>query len=201
MAATISTLENFKIVLNDYVRLTAPVTCLNCGKTVKMVGETKKNGNWWCGYCFNTVPFEESAWPVAVPFTKLGAKLEPETQGQPLGLPAANFPMNIETGFLVPSYGSRTSRKQNLLLSVANDFTRFGRIKSGSIWQFDLTWNGRASSEYEVLLAFADSQGFHLPFNYTDPVRQTSHILYFDSDILMEPESFDTLNFSVKLTE
>jgi hypothetical protein len=205
--------EQFLLIINDFVKLSQPMECPNCHRQTKLVGETKKFGNWICGFCLHYFPYKDNQEiEVEVPFIKLTNQLdisEPQhlissLSTQPLGVAPVDFPMDITTGFLVPSYsgGYTIERKRNVLLAQAIDFTRFGRIKSGIIWQFDLGYDDRTVDEYETLISFADTQGNHLPFNYTDPFRQSSHICYLESDVSpAKPASFDGVSFSIKISE
>jgi hypothetical protein len=201
-------LATVKTVLADYVKLSEPYTCKDCGETTKLIGETRANGNWICPNCFAYYPYKTNPdIKVSVPFTILTDQLEekdkPKASGL-LALPSATFPMNLTTGFLVPSYSNnyRIKRKRNVLLAQAIDFTRFGRIKSGEVWSFELGFGDRQRVEYETLIDFVNSQGYHLPFNYTDPFRGTAHVCYFDSDVSdAQPASFDGVSFSVSITE
>ena len=203
------TLEQFKPILNDFVRLSATGECPNCHKTTQLVGETRLNGNWICPWCYTYFPYKDNPdIPVEVPFIKITNEFQQVPVGAPLGdPPAATFPMvtnpaDPNNGFLVPSYSYKFKRKRRVLLAEMDDFTRTGRIKSGSIWQFDLVWNNRSVAEYEALVEFLDQQGYHLPFNYTDQVRGSNHICYFDSDVSeFSTESFDEGSFSVRITE
>lgn len=197
--------EQLVKVISDFIKLSEKVECPNCKKETKMIGEVRKNGNWWCPFCTAWFPFKEVSIATEVPFIKLTDQLnttEPSVlMGEPLGAPNVDFPMNLDTDFLVPSYGSKSRRKRNVLLGQAIDFTRYGRIKSGSIWQFDLTFNERSRLEFETLLSFSAAQGYHLPFNYINPFRNTVHICYFDSEVEGDEVSFDTVNFTVRLSE
>lgn len=193
-------------ILRDYIRLSSPTKCENCGRTTKFIGETRKFGNWYCPYCEQHYPYKENPNIVVdVPFVKLTDQLQNERQpfgAALLGDPVTTeFPMDTETGFLVPSFGYKISRKKNVLLAQAIDFTRFGRIKSGNIWQFDLVWNDRPVAEFETLVSFCDTQGYHLPFIYNDQVRHSTHICFFDSDVEAPAHSFDGMSFSVRITE
>lgn len=200
-------LTTMKMVLSDYVKLSEPYTCAECGETSKLIGETKVNGNWICPNCFSYYPYKSNPdIRVLTPFTILTNQLEeekPKASGL-MGLPTATFPMNMTTGFLVPSYshGYRIKRRRNVLLAQAIDFTRYGRIKSGEVWQFELGFGDRQRAEYETLVDFVNSQGYHIPFNYTDPFRGTAHVCYFDSDVSdAQPSSFDGVSFSVNISE
>ena len=205
----ILTPQAMRIILSDFVRLSEEVTCPNCGKTTKMVGETRVNGNWICPECLAVFPYKTKKLAVSAPFVKLTNQLLKTTAPlSPVGLgplgdpPTETFPLNMTTGFLVPSYSYKIKRKRNALLGQASDFTRYGRIKSGSIWQFDLVFNGRARDEFEVLVAFANTVGYHIPFNYHDAFRGSDHICYFDSDVSDgDVTSFDEISFSVRITE
>jgi hypothetical protein len=201
--------QQFLTIIDEFVKLSEIIECSNCGKQTKLIGETRKFGNWVCPYCFTYFPYIETPnIKIEVPFIKLTDQLnnEPIKQSSQLfGDPVTvDFPMDMDTGFLVPSYtsGYEISRKRNLLLAQAIDFTRFGRIKAGVIWQYNLGYDDRTSDEYETLISFADSMGYHLPFNYTDPFRGSNHICYFDSDVSpAQPASFDGVSFSVKISE
>jgi hypothetical protein len=200
------TTEQFQTVIKDFVRLSAEGKCPECGEETKLVGEVRENGNWVCPYCLTYFP--QGDVQAEVPFIKLTNELSLKSSAQPKGesiLLGVNpsFPMNVSTGFLVPSYSYRIKRKRNAKLAVMSDFTRKGRIKSGNIWQFDLSWNQRPIEEYTTLIAFAEERGYHLPFDYTDPVlNDVTRICYFDSDVSdAEPSSFDSFNFSVRITE
>ena len=200
-------IEQFKEILQDFVRLSDEISCPNCGETTKLVGETRKLGNWICPYCMEYFPYKDNPEiKTIVPFTKLTTELDTSIKlsSQPLGVAPVDFPMDIATGFLVPSYsnGYEIKRKRNTLLAQAIDFTRFGRIKSGLIWQFNLAYFDRTSDEYETLASFAETQGNHLPFNYTDPFRQSTHVCYFESDISpAQAASFDGVSFSILISE
>ena len=198
------------LVTNNFIKLSKPVECEVCHNTAKFIGESRTTGGWICPFCRQYYPYKD--FPdieIEVPFTKLSNQLEintlPMKLSQPLSTPVTvDFPMDISTGFLVPNYSSgyRIKRKTNNLLGQAIDFTRYGRIKSGMIWQFDLGYDDRQVSEYETLAAFALTQGSHLPFNYTDPFRGSAHVCYFDSDISdAEPVSFDGVSFSISISE
>lgn len=196
--------DNLEKLLEGFIKLSVPTTCPNCEKTTKLIGERAATGNWWCPFCVQFFPYAEfPGIETEVPFTKLTTQLEPSLlqTAAPLGLPGDDFPMDLATGFLVPSYTHKIRRKRNILLATAIDFTRYGRIKSGTIWQYDLQFNERDLSEFETLASFVDTQGYHLPFNYTDPVRGTSHVMYFDSDVEGEAEPVNTISFGVRITE
>jgi hypothetical protein len=201
--------SQLRLIMSDFVRLSNTVTCPECGNETKMIGETRDNGNWICPFCLTYFPIKQTPQiTLGVPFTKLTDQLENKPQrGILLGVPPDTFPMELNTaspnyGFLVPSYSYKIKRKRNILLAVMDDFSRTGRDKGGVIWQFDLIWNERTREEYEELISFADNMAYHLPFNYTDVFRGTTHICYFDSDVSdAEPASFDNVNFSVRITE
>jgi hypothetical protein len=195
--------EQLVNVLTDFIKLSEKTECPNCKKLTKMIGEVRKNGNWWCPFCTTWFPYRDLNLAVDVPFVKLTDQLNTETKplGAPLGVPDVDFPMDLSTGFLVPSYGSKTRRKRNVLLGQAIDFTRYGRIKSGSIWQFDWTWNNRSRQEYDTLISFSAEMGYHLAFNLINPFRNTVHICYFDSEVEGDEQEFDTISFSVRLSE
>lgn len=192
-------------ILNDYIKLSVPYQCQNCGKISKMIGETRINGNWWCPFCAAFYSYKDSNIPVEIPFIKLTSQLDHDVESaqiKPLGVNATvEFPMNLNTGFLVPSFSYKIRRKRNVLLAQAIDFTRYGRMKSGAIWQYDLVFNNREISEFEVLISFADTQGFHIPFIYRDPLRGSTHNCYFDSEVEGDPSSFNEINFSVRISE
>jgi hypothetical protein len=197
---------NLNTIIKDFVKISKPVVCVNCGEHTKLIGETLPNGGWGCPFCAAYYTYaDHPEVKVDVPFIKLTDQLETKQESILLGdPPTATFPMDMVTGFLVPSYSTpyKIKRKKRVLLAEAIDFTRFGRIKSGLKWAFDLTWNDRPRDEYEVLIAFADTQGFQLPFNYTCPFRGSSHICYFDSDVSDgDVASFDDISFSVRITE
>jgi hypothetical protein len=196
-------LETAKLILTDFVQFSEIMPCPNCDKETKLIGETKVNGNWFCPFCLTYFPYKDHNFEIAVPFTRLTNELEPmKPQSILMGDPLVDFPMDLNTGFLVPSYSYKIKRKRNVLLAVMEDFTRTGRIKSGTIWQFDLIWNERPIQEYEALIEFADLQGYHLPFQYTDVIRGTGHVCYADSDVSdAEADSFDTVRFSWRITE
>jgi len=204
MAQTANETELLK-VLSDYIRLSEPFTCTNCGKTSRLIGEPRINGNWWCPFCFTYYPYKETPdIQIEVPLVKLTNQLETAPKGvvlEPLGTPSTVFPMDLTTGFLVPSYSTKIRRKRNVLLAQAIDFTRYGRIKSESIWQFDLVFNKRMIAEFEVLISFADTQGYHLPFVYTDPIRHSTHTAFFDSDVEGDEVDFNVMDFSVRISE
>jgi hypothetical protein len=196
--------SEFKLIIADFVRLSTSTTCPNCERTTKFVGETRDNGNWICPWCYSVFPIKNTAEIITeVPFVKLTDQLINQPLAAPLGdPPSATFPMNTTTGFLVPSYSYKFRRKRRILLAEMDDFTRAGRIKSGSIWQFDLVWSDRSVAEYEALVEFIDVQGYHLPFNYTDVIRGSNHVCFFDSDASeFDTQSFDDGNFSVRITE
>jgi hypothetical protein len=202
----IITPETFKLIISDFVRISKNTVCPNCNQETKFIGESLLNGNWVCSWCFAYFPYRDNPdIEIETPFIKLTNQLapsEPKSQSILLGDAPVDFPMNLTTGFLVPSYGYKLRRKRNAMLAVMDDFTRTGRIKSGNIWLFDLQWVDRSKEEYEALDAFADVQGFHEPFNYTDVFTGNEHICYFDSDISdAVPSSFDAVDFSIKITE
>jgi len=123
-----------------------------------------------------------------------GATSDPPSNGYPV------YPHDLVTGFLVPNYGTKPKVHQKILLAVAEDGTRTGRIKSGQTYGFDLVYKSRSKSEYMTLLSFAVTQGFHLPFNYYDKWRDAWFVLYFDSELEGEYSSFDEIDFSVSVT-
>lgn len=193
--------ENLLPIVNDYVRVSEMIKCPKCGESVTMIGETKANGNWWCINCGQYFPYRENNFPVSQLFTKVSQPTQLKLGG-PLGdPPEENFPMDLETSFLVPSYSSAIHRRVKTLVEVTEDYTRTGRLKNLGQFAFDLKFNQKTLDEYETLLAFWETQRYHLPFNYTDPFRNTSHICYFDSEVEAEPESFDLISFSVRITE
>jgi hypothetical protein len=206
---TTITEQQLKNVIQDFVRLSEETVCGNCGRQSKLIGETREFGNWVCPYCLTYFPYKDNPKIlVEIPFIKLTTQLDnaqPKSLQQPLGVAPVDFPMDLSTGFLVPSYSSsayRIKRKRNVLLGQAIDFTRFGRIKSGLVWGFVLGYNDRTQDEYETLASFAETMGNHNPFNYTDPFRQSSHVCFFESDISdAEPASFDGVSFSIEISE
>jgi len=123
-----------------------------------------------------------------------GALTDPPDNGYP------EYPHDLVTGALVPNYGTKPKVQQKVLLAVAEDGTRTGRIKSGRIFGFELVYKARPKAEYMTLLAFTGTQGFHLPFNYYDKWRDEWFVLYFDSEIEGEYSSFDSIDFSISVT-
>ncbi len=120
-----------------------------------------------------------------------GANSDPPANGYP------SYPHNLVTGFLVPSYGTKPKVHQRVLLAVAEDGTRTGRIKSGIQYGFDLVYKNRSTSEYATLMSFWQTMGLHLPFNYYDKLQNVWFTLYFDSEIEGEYLSFALIDFSV----
>lgn len=229
-------------LIDAQVYLSYPTRCPNCDGFVRLVGEHKLNGNWYCPLCSaywayseleESIPWEKRFWSVQnqselildkSPMSSFQPKLPvitgvlfPETFGSstpfegktptPLGgilfgdTPAPNFPMNIVTGFLVPSYGYRIRRERKYLLAIAEDGTRTGRVKGGMKWGFELVFKNRPKTEMDTLIGFWETQGFWTAFDYTDPFKETEHLCYFDSKVEIEVISFDTADFSVTIVE
>lgn len=223
-------------LLKNPVFLSYATVCPECGTNVRLVGEHKPHGNWYCPKCMAYWPYdtltksirwEKKAWRVQNPSEVLLDNSPmaqynpvPVNEGviaQPRGAVRSGaseidlggggvlleepFPQNLDTGFLVPSYGYKLNRKRRYLLAVAEDGTRTGRIKGPSTWSFDLVWKNRSREEYETLLAFWELKGYANVFSYRDAIRQSDHLCYFDSEIEAEASSFDVLDFSCTITE
>jgi ribosomal protein L37AE/L43A len=223
------------LVKTGFVYLSYPTACPNCDNFVRLIGERKKNGSWFCPVCtayweYNKleqqIPWEKAAWKVQTP-SEIIIDRSPMSQFVPFGQNptgfmqqfggmtprgavsfdptpialAEEFPQNLETGFLTPSFGYRIKRKRRYLLAIAEDGTRTGRVKGGLSWGFDLVFKNRQKDEYDTLVAFWDLMGLWTPFQYTDPIKHTVHTCYFDSEVEAEASSFDALDFNVTITE
>jgi hypothetical protein len=234
---TVHTLHDLDPVIENLVRtgfvyLSYPTACPNCDNFVRLIGERKKNGSWYCPVCTGyweyskldkQIPWEKAAWKVQTPsevivdrsplsqFVTFGQDptgfmaqfggMVPRT-ARPWGDPVANtFPHDLASGFLTPSFGYRIKRKRRYLLAIAEDGTRTGRVKGGLSWGFDLVFKNRQKDEYDTLVAFWDTMGLWTPFNYTDTIKGTSHVCYFDSEVEAEASSFDALDFNVTISE
>jgi hypothetical protein len=211
------------------VFLSFPVSCPECQTNVRLIGEHKTHGNWYCPNCVSywpydtlteKIPWEKRAWKVQsleeilVNNSPMSTFSVPKSAGvltvpknglrgslAPLGDPLPVFPQNLTTGFLVPSYGYKLKRKRRYLLAVAEDGTRTGRTKGAFTWGFDLVFKNRTKDEYDTLLAFWELRGYAGAFTYVDAMRNSTHTTYFDSEIEAEGSSFDALDFSVQITE
>jgi hypothetical protein len=219
------------------VYLSYPTRCLNCDSFVRLVGEHRRHGNWFCPVCTayweydkldKPIPWEKRGWKVqsvaevlvdSSPLSQfvelpqgydglLAGESGPRSSSllagpaMPWGDPVtANYPMDFVTSFLVPNVGYRIRRKRKYLLSVAEDGTRTGRTKGPLSWGFDLVYTDRSLAEFNTCLSFFEAQAHASPFNFTDPLRGTNHILYFDSEVEADAESFDTVSWGVTLTE
>jgi hypothetical protein len=218
-------------LIKNPVFLSHPTVCTVCGSNVRLVGEHKLHGNWYCPVCAAYWPYdtlvepikwEKRGWRVKEvsevildnsPMSQFNTLPVSMSQRRPLGdamiigegedniESGIVFPQNITTGFLVPSYGYKLKRKRRYLLAVAEDGTRTGRVKGGFTWAFDLVWKNRTLTEYNTLLAFWEAQGYASAFTYVDAIRGSSHACYFDSEIEAEASSFDVIDFSCTITE
>src|SRR6185436_12044364 len=112
-------------IKHSFVKLSEPVQCEKCDETVKLVGELRENGNWYCPSCeeINIGDFIPE-----VPFIKFDAIEEKSSSVTPLmggmlfGTGTPSFPMNLSTGFLVPSYSYKIVRKRRILIASTEDF-------------------------------------------------------------------------------
>lgn len=215
-------------LLKNPVFLSYPTACPECGTNVRLVGEHKLHGNWYCPKCMAYWPYdtltepiawEKKAWKVQsssevlldnspmaqynpVPLNAGVVEEGPQLMGSILlGDPLPVFPQNLTTGFLVPSFGYKQKRKRRYLLAVAEDGTRTGRVKGPFTWAFDLVWKNRSLEEYNTLLAFWETQGYAGQFVFQDAIRNSLHNVYFDSEIEAEASSFDVIDFNVSITE
>jgi len=126
--------------------------------------------------------------------TPLGAQSPPPDNGFPM------FPHDLVTGFLVPNFGTKPKARQKVLLAVTEDGTRTGRVKSGTIYGFELVYKARPKAEYDALMEFWLVQSYMNYFNYYDKWQDRWYTLCFDSEIEAEYSSFDSIDFSVTVT-
>lgn len=100
------------------------------------------------------------------------------------------------------SYGTKPRPKRRQLLVTLEDGKRTGRVKSPTIWTYELVFTRRTIAEYETLVQFWDTMGYSTPFTYVDPIRQTTHTVYFDGELESNGyTSFNDIDFNVTVTE
>jgi hypothetical protein len=102
---------------------------------------------------------------------------------------------------LEPDYTYKVHRQRRILLAIAEDGTPTGRFKGPIRWSFELVFRNRTVDEYESLRTFWETQGYHIPFTYTDPILGVTVTCRFDSEISMSGSSFNTLDFDCTITE
>lgn len=102
---------------------------------------------------------------------------------------------------LTPDFSYKIKRHRRVLLAVAEDGTPTGRFKGPIRWSFEFVFRNRTVDEYETLRTFWETQGYHIPFDYTDPILGVTVSLRFDSEIECTGSSFNTLDFNVNATE